>query len=340
MKVALIGHGMVAETHIRALSDSKIVSIHGLLGRDTSRASEFLRGVGCDAIVYDDVSELCSDPEIGFAILTTPPNQRLELVEALADARVPILMEKPVERTLAAAERIARICDAREVMAGVLFQHRAREASRALKGLISQGALGDLVAAEIRVPWWRDQSYYDEPGRGTYGRDGGGVMISQAIHTLDLAVWLLGPVRSVQAIMHKTAMHRMESEDWAAGLLGFANGAVAILTATTAYYPGAAESISLQGTKAHAHLESGVLTVTYLDGRAARTGETAAGTGGGADPMAFTHAWHQAVIEDFAKCLQNASAPLCSLADALQAHRVIDAMERASKSGQIIDLAV
>lgn len=339
MKVALIGHGMVAETHLRALTDSKSLEPQGLLGRDPSKARAFLERHGSEALVYDDITSLCADPDVDFAVITTPPNKRIELVEALTDARIPILMEKPVERNLTAAEGIAKICEARGVLAGVVFQHRAREASQALKRLILAGEIGDVVAAEIRVPWWRNQAYYDEPGRGTYARDGGGVMISQAIHTLDLALWLLGPVQSVQASMQTTALHRMESEDWAGALVQFTSGARATLTATTAFFPGTAESISLQGTRAHARLENGVLTISYLNGRVETLGETASGTGGGADPMAFTHAWHQSVIEDFAASLDQSRDPLCTVREALRAHAVIDAMERASKSGHRVDLA-
>ena len=338
MKVALVGHGMVAQTHIRALSDSKDVIFRGLLGRDENRAEAFLNASGFDAMAYENLAALCDDPEVDFAIVATPPNARVEIIRALAEANIPILMEKPVERTLRAAAVIADICEGGDVLAGVLFQHRARQASGALKRLITEGQLGEIVAAEIRVPWWRDQTYYDEPGRGSFERDGGGVMISQAIHTLDLAIWLLGPVRTVQAAMHTTQLHKMESEDWAGALLGFANGAVATLSATTAFFPGAAESISLQGTKAHAHLENGVTTISYLDKRVEILGEDSAGTGGGADPMAFTHAWHQSVIEDFADCVRSGRAPLCSVREALQVHTVIDAMERAAKSGEVVNL--
>ena len=195
-----------------------------------------------------------------------------------------------------------------------------------------QGDLGHVATVDIRVPWWRDQSYYDVPGRGSYARDGGGVMISQAIHTLDLALWLLGPVAEVQAMMHTTALHRLEAEDWAGALLRFESGAVGTLTATTAAYPGEAEQITVQGTRAGAHLASGILTLTPFDGPPKVHGAQAT-TGGGADPMAFTHAWHQSVIEDFARSLQTGNAPLCPAREALAAHAVIAAMERAGRSG-------
>jgi predicted dehydrogenase len=158
-------------------------------------------------------------------------------------------------------------------------------------------------------------------------------MISQAIHTLDLAIWLLGPVRAVQAMMRQTALHHLEAEDWAGALFDMQCGAFGTLLATTAAYPGGAETIALQGTKGAAHLGSGVLEISYLDGRKTRVGAEGA-TGGGADPMAFTHEWHQSVIEDFAQALRSGGQPLATGESALAAHAVIDAMQRSSESGQ------
>ena len=338
MKAALIGHGMVAGAHLAALNDSSIVNICGILGRTPERAAAFAERHSVGIRVYSDVEELCADPSVDFAILTTPPNERLGLNTALFEAKIPVLMEKPIERTLKTASDIVGLGEAQGVTAGVVFQHRARDASLALKKLIDEGLLGDPVAAEIRVPWWRPQSYYDEPGRGTLARDGGGVLLSQAIHTLDLALWFLGPVVSLQAMLTTTPLHDMETEDWAGALLIFKNGTSASLTATTSFYPGSPESISIQGTKAHAHLESGMLSVSYLNGLNETFGNAAAGTGGGADPMAFTHTWHQRIIEDFARAVRDGRAPICTARFALQSHAVIDAMERSSRMGKTVEV--
>jgi predicted dehydrogenase len=196
-------------------------------------------------------------------------------------------MEKPIERTLDAATAIVEQCEVSGVPLGIVFQHRARAASQVLKSAIEQGELGAIATVEIRVPWWRDQSYYDEPGRGTYARDGGGVMISQAIHTLDLTMWLLGPISDIQAVMRKTPLHDLEAEDWAGAVFEMDSGAVGTLMATTAEYPGAAEAITIQGTRAKAHLESGVLTLTTFNGQKSTVGEMSP-TGGGPIPWRST----------------------------------------------------
>ena len=337
MKVILVGHGMVAATHVAALVESPNLELVGVLGRNAERVTDFIQVHGIEATVFTKIEDAVrAEPD--FVVLTTPPNARLEFIEAFAAAKIPVLIEKPLERSLEQAKHIVDICTASGTLAGVVFQHRMRAASLKLKDLIGKGELGRLVATEIRVPWWRPQSYYDQPGRGAYDRDGGGVMINQAIHTLDLALWMMGPVTKVQAHMITTELHQMESEDWASALLEFTEGTVGTMTSTVSFYPGAAESLAIQGTEAHAHLEGGVLSIKYLDGRKETFGETAIGTGGGADPMAFTHAWHQAVIEDFASALTNGREPVCTARDALNAHAVIDAMERASKAKHLVEV--
>lgn len=331
MNIALIGLGMVADTHVAAINASALpLTLRGVMGRTPARTTAFAEKHGLRT--YDDVAQIAQDPAIDFVIVATPPDARLDIVKSLIAAGKPILMEKPVERTLAAATQIVERCEAANVPLGIVFQHRARAASIALKQAIDSGTLGTVSSVELRVPYWRDQAYYDAPGRGTYARDGGGVMISQAIHTLDLALWLLGPVAAVQALMRTTPLHQLEAEDWAGALLEWQSGAIGTLMATTAAAPGGTETITIHGTKASAHLGAGVLTVTQLDGTSRSIGADMT-TGGGADPMAFTHAWHQSVIEDFATSLTEGRPPMASGHDALHSHRVIDAMERASKTG-------
>ena len=331
----LIGLGMVADTHLAAFRDAENVTLRGIMGRDPEKARAYgnhaAETLGQEMTIFQNTDEVAADPEVDFAVIATPPDARRDLITPLVRAGKPILMEKPVERTLQAAQEIVALCDAHNVPLGIVFQHRARAASQALKQALVQGKLGDITNAEIRIPWWRDQAYYDAPGRGSYARDGGGVMISQAIHTLDLALWLLGPFSTLCALMHQTSLHRLEAENWAGALFETSSGCVGTLTATTSAFPGTAETITLQGTKASAHLESGVLTISYLDGRTETHGASAT-TGGGADPMAFTHAWHQSVIEDFAQAITDKRDPLATGREALMAHAVIDAMERSSKS--------
>lgn len=335
--LAMIGAGMVAKTHVAACVASDAVSLKGILSRTPSKARGLAESAG-EAAVYGSVAEIADDESIDFAIIATPPNVRRELVEPLANAGKHILLEKPVGRTFEEAREITDLCKAAGVHLGIVFQHRVRQASSRAAALVAESELGALALVEISVPWWRDQAYYDEAGRGTYERDGGGVLISQAIHTIDLALSLTGPVRSVSAMAKTTGLHRMEAEDFVVAGLEFQSGAVGSMVTSTASYPGGAESIVLHFECATLHLEAGQLRLLRRDGTQETFGEET-GTGGGADPMAFTHEWHQGIIENFAACLDGREKLVSSGEDALVAHQLIDAAIRSAKSASKVELS-
>jgi predicted dehydrogenase len=246
-------------------------------------------------------------------------------------------MEKPIERSTKQAEEIVKICENNKVQLGIVLQHRFRESSIKLKNLIEENALGLIYSVQVNIPWWRDQSYYDEPGRGTYERDGGGVLISQAIHTLDLMINLIGEVKEVQAIANTTSFHSMESEDFVAGGLKFKNGAVGSLMASTSSYPGYPESIVLNCEKGSVKLESGSLIINWQNNKVEEFGETS-GTGGSADPMAFPYDWHKSLIKDFALSIASNQSGFVSGREALKVHQLIDALISSSKNGKIVKI--
>ena len=338
LRFALIGTGMVARTHVAALREAEPkVRLVAICANRRANAERFAREIGGTVAVHDDATAIAADPAIDAAIIATPPNARLELIGPLAEAGKPILLEKPVARTLEEARKVVGLCEDANVPLGIVFQHRMREASRKAAELVASGTLGTLGLAEVTVPWWRAQSYYDEPGRGTFARDGGGVMISQAIHTIDLTLSLTGPVSTVQAMAATTRFHTMEAEDFVTAGLRFAGGAVGSLVASTASYPGAAETITLHFDEASLHLGSGILTVSWRDGRTETFGASAT-TGGGADPMAFTHAWHRGVIEDFADAVQSGRPPIVTGRQALASHALIEAITRSSDAGAAMEV--
>ena len=331
---ALIGAGMVAKTHVAACVDSMHVQLKVIAARSETSArklADFAKSeLGAEVGVYKSVSDIALDPDVEFVIVATPPNARLSIIEPLVKAGKHIMLEKPVGRNSDEAEAVVRMCDDAAVKLGIFFQHRVREASMKAAELINEGSFGKLCVAEFDVPWWREQSYYDEPGRGTYDRDGGGVLISQAIHTIDLGLSLTGPVRAVNAMAATTAYHTMESEDYVVAGLEFENGAVGRLTASVASFPGHAETITLYFQNAVLKLEAGTLTVTERNGKTTKHGAET-GTGGGADPMAFTHGWHQKIIENFVEAIDGKAEITASGEAALKSHHLIDAIVKSSQ---------
>jgi len=334
--VGVIGTGMAATPHAKALNDLRDhIDLRGVFSRNAEKCKTFASRFELPFI--KNIEDLINDPKLDIIIIITPPNQRLKLVQQFSDAGKHILMEKPVERSSAKAKKIVNLCKEKNVKLGIVFQHRFRESSQKLKKLILSHSLGSIFTVQVQVPWWRDQSYYDEPGRGSYERDGGGVLISQAIHTLDLMLSLTGPVSEVQALSSTSQFHKMESEDFVAGGLKFKSGASGSIFASTSSFPGNAESITLNCEKASAHLQSGVLTIKWLDGRTEKFGETS-GTGGGADPMAFPHDWHRDLIDNFVKSVQNNYNSLISGEEALNVHELIDALIESSNKGKLITI--
>jgi len=229
------------------------------------------------------------------------------------------------------------VCEQHQVRLAVMLQHRMRESSQALATLIAGGELGELTGASCSMRWWRPQSYYDEPGRGTLARDGGGVLITQAIHTLDLLLSLTGLPAQVTALARTSAVHSMECEDTVTAVLSFTKGAIGSIDATTAAYPGFPERIALNFTRGSATLEAGQMQVELLDGRRLSAG-THQATGTGANVMAFDHHAHQAVIADFLQAIRSGNTPAVSGRSALQVHRLIAALTQSAQSGRAVSL--
>ncbi|NSY50590.1 Gfo/Idh/MocA family protein [Agrobacterium tumefaciens] len=339
----IVGAGMVAKTHVLACAASpeeirlKAI-VDGGSGRAKALAAEAAKHTGHHVAVYASIEEAARDGDVDFAIIATPPNARADIVGPLAKAGKHILLEKPVARNTREAADLVALCRDAGVTLGIIFQHRMRAASQKARELVASGTLGELGLCEISVPWWRTQAYYDEPGRGTLARDGGGVLISQAIHTIDLALSLAGPVARVQAMAATTRFHKMETEDYVSAGLRFKNGAVGSLVASTASFPGAPESILLHFDKASLRLASGLLHVDWRDGRQETFGGAASGTGGGADPMAFTHEWHQGVFDDFVDAISSGRPPIVTGEAALLSHRLIDAIINSAETGKEVEL--
>ncbi len=335
-RVALVGLGMASKPHLQALRQLEgKVEFAGVFNR--SPAPALLAAEQYGVPVYDSIDAIASDDSVEAVILATPPDQREALVRTFASAGKHILTEKPIERTTEQATALVKICEAASVNFGVVFQHRFRIGALRLTDIMSDGLLGDIASVRVQVPWWREQSYYDVPGRGSYARDGGGVLISQAIHVLDLMLSLTGPAQSVQALCATTPLHTLEAEDFAAGCVQFASGAVGSIVATTAAYPGGAETLSIDGTLGSATLEAGKLSVHWRDGNSEELGETT-GTGGGADPMAFPCDWHRDLIEDFVNSIRDGSQPRISGREGLRVHHLIDALVASSRQGQRVSV--
>ncbi|PZW48102.1 putative dehydrogenase [Humitalea rosea] len=278
------------------------------------------------AKVFAEQAALLAAPGLDLVLVLAPPGAHLPVAQECIAAGKHLIVEKPLELTVARGEALVALAEAAGVRCGVCLQHRFRPASLRLKEAMLAGALGQPLSASASIRWWRDDAYFAQPGRGSMARDGGGVLLTQAIHTLDLLLHLMGPVRDAAGFALTSPLRAIDTEDVVAAALRFENGAIGVLDATSVARPGFAERIEIAGTRSSAVLTAQRLELHGIDGGApAVFGDDGAG-GGGADPMAFDHGPHRALITEMLDAIENGRAPSCSARSALPVQRLIEAV--------------
>ena len=305
--VAIIGLGNALEPHAKSLLDLKDrARVVWAAATSMARTQSVADRYGFPTTI--DTAQAIHDPAVDAVLILAPAN---------------VLCEKPLETTFTRGERLVAAGRRANKRLGIMLQMRFRPASQRLKQILQAGELGDVQAASMSVPWWRPQAYYNEPGRGTRERDGGGLLITQAIHTLDLFRWFVGISKVEAAQVATTALHQMETEDYAAALVRLGNGAPGTVMGTVAAYPGGAEWVQIIGTRGTAWLTGANLRVNWLDGREEVLTDSS-GSGSGTNLMGFSHEPHKAVWADFLDAIDQGRDPAIPGEEALATQRVIE----------------
>jgi predicted dehydrogenase len=321
MKVAIVGLGMAVTPHAKSLLDLKD---RAQVAHAFSPSAERRKKFNFPFPQCDRIETILEDRSVQAVAVLTPPNTHLEIVERCAAAGKHVLLEKPLDISIARAEQLVQVMSAKKLVLAVVLQNRHKPATQRLVQALKAGELGKLAAASAYVELWRPQSYYDQPGRGTRARDGGGVLLTQGIHTLDVLLALAGEPAEVKSFSTTTAVHRMETEDLVCAAVRWKNGALGVVYATTSQYPGTPERIEIVAERAAATLVGTKAEIRWHDGRTEIAGEEGTAGGAGADPMAFPHDYHRAVWSDFLDAIEKRRAPLVSGSEALRVHRFID----------------
>ena len=330
--IGIVGLGLAVKPHMLALRDlHDRTSVIGGFSPTDARRRAFTGSWGVPS--FDSLDALLDDTRVAAVLISTPPRTHADLALRAARSGKHVLLEKPIDVDHAAAARLVEEVEALGRTFGVVFQHRFRPGAIALRQQLRERALGELVAISATIRWWRSFEYFAEPGRGMLARDAGGVLLTQAIHTLDLLLDLVGPARRVGAIVRTSPIRSIDTEDIACATVEYANGAVGVVDATTTAYPGYPERIEIAGTKGSALLEGERLALER-HGLPALTAEGATSGGGGADPMAFSHESHRRLWADFLDAVQASRQPLASARSALRVHALIDAMLASSREGR------
>ena len=337
-RIALVGLGMAVTPHAKGLVDlADKVEVAYAYSPSEARLKSFGERFGFP--LCDRLETILEDKTVDAALVLTPANTHLDIARRCAEAGKHVLLEKPIEITTARAEELVAACRKAGVTLGIVLQHRFRPAGMRLAEMLRAGELGAIVGCSTVIRLWRPQGYYDEPGRGSFARDGGGVLISQGIHTLDLMLSLAGPIAEVSGYATTTPVHRMETEDMVCAAARFANGAFGTIDATTAAYPGFLERIDLVCEKGTASLAGTALLVQFQDGSKVEIEPDNSAGGTGADPMAFPHDYHRAVMADFVEAIRTGREPKVTGKEALKVHRLIDALIETGKAGDPVRVA-
>jgi len=321
LQFGIIGCGVIGRIHAEAITSLPDAQLGAVADSIPERAQKLAEAF--HVTPYSDFQEMLADEQLDVVDICTPSGQHgEEACEVMRSGRH-VIIEKPMDIRRAAIEEMLRAQREAGVKLAVISQHRFDPVTRQVHELVEEQAFGRLVLGNAIIPWWRSQAYYDSGAwRGTWELDGGGVLMNQSIHSIDLLQWLMGPVRSVFAYTD-TLVHRMETEDVGVAVLRFANGALGTIAATTGAYPGVSTRIEIYGDKGSAVIEDDHLSYLHLarddreevgpygvgPGKRAQRTENA-DTSAAQDPAALAIRSHALQIEDMIRAIREDGSPL------------------------------
>lgn len=340
----IIGGGVIAPIHANAIADLPNARLVAVADAIPERA----RDVAADFDVLAlDVEALLARADIDVVCVCVPSGAHAETGVQVAAAGKHVVVEKPIEVTLEAADRLIEACAARGVVLSVISQHRWDAGMRELRQLVDEGRLGSLVLGDAIVKWYRTQQYYESGAwRGTRKLDGGGAMMNQGIHYVDLLQWVMGPVERVFARTRTSAHEGIEVEDIATVVLAFANRAVGVIECSTAVYPGLSERLEISGTGGTCIVEAGVLKLREIKDEHGETSpyggkvqpSEASGSGGAANPADISYAGHREQLRDVLEAIDTGRAPAIDGAEARKPLEIVLAAYESARTESDIPL--
>jgi predicted dehydrogenase len=333
----MIGTGAISHKHAQAY---KNIGYELIVCTDINEAAgrKFAKQYGCEFVTtYEGV---CRHPRVDFVDVCTFPDFRLQPLELCARMGKHIQVQKPIATNLETARTMLETARAAGITLGVVSQHRFDDSSQFLYKAIRDGRLGKILQADAYVKWYRSPEYYSRPIKGSWTTEGGGAMINQAIHQVDILLWLVGPMRELFAYWQLGSLHKIESEDVVAALLRFQNGATGVIQASTAFWPGYTERLEVHGAKGCAVISGDKLTTWDVRDDAGEPAPLAKEVASGAsDPMAISLTPFERQFLDFGNAIQAGRQPLISGEDGYRALELVVSVYRSCREGQKITLS-
>ncbi|MEN2281347.1 Gfo/Idh/MocA family oxidoreductase [Algoriphagus sp. SE2] len=334
--IGIIGTGSIAIKHAQAIDELKHAELVALF--NPNKKSAELAKEKFPAPVLSDFDAFLNLSDLDIVCICTPSGMHLEPGLAAAKAGKHLMVEKPIEITLSRADELIQVCEENGVQLAVIFQNRFSEDYQKLKKAVDRGVFGRLIMGNVYVNWFRDAAYYStSKWKGTLAADGGGALINQGIHTIDLLLDLMGDVKSVFAQV-QTTLYPIEGEDLGLGLVNFKNGALGNVSSATSLYPGYPERVEIFGTEGSAILEAGKITAWNIKGEKPTEINSDSESGSGSsDPNAIGYQLHLKQWELFLKDIEENKTPTVDGKTARKSVELIRAMYHSSKLEKKID---
>ena len=336
MRVGIVGTGAIANLHARAYANiGYTVRACTNVTQETGRTFAAAHG----AEFVERYEDLCSHPEVDFVDVCTFPAFRLDVVRACAAHRKPVQVQKPIAVNVATAREMIEVARSAGILLGVVSQHRFDRASQFVSSALRAERLGKLIECDAYVKWHRTDAYYGRPVKGSWATEGGGALINQGIHQVDLLLWFAGPVRDVFGMWQLGAAHAIESEDVVNALLRYDNGSTGVIQASTALWPGYSERIELHGTKGTAIISGDQLTTWDVKDDVGEPPPLSTGVASGAsDLLAISVESFERQFLDFGDAIRSGRPPLVSGGEGCHALELVDAVYRSCRTGEPVRL--
>jgi len=336
MRVGMIGTGAISEKHAQVYRN---IGYQLTVCTDINEASGRRFAERHGAQFVRTFEEVCRHPQVDYVDVCTFPDFRLQPIEICAQTGKHVQVQKPISTTLETARRMIETARRGGILLGVVSQHRFDDASLFLSKAIAAGRLGKLLQCDCYVKWYRSAEYYSRPIKGSWQTEGGGALMNQAIHQVDILRWFAGPVREVFAVWQLGALHKIESEDVVNAVIRYASGATGVIQAATAIWPGYPERVELHGSKGTAIISGDKLTAWDVENDsgdpAPVTKEIASGA---SDPMAISLEPFERQFLDFGDAIAKGRKPQVAGEEGYQALEVVDAVYRSCRSGEKVVL--
>ena len=337
MNVGLIGTGAIAHKHAQSYQQIgyRLVAVSN---RSEEKGRGFANEYGAEFVA--DHRDLCARRDIDYLDICAFPDSRLEMAQAAASKGKHVLVQKPIAVTLGDARAMLDCCSEADVSLGVISQHRFDDSTIFLRQALEQGRLGKILQADAYVKWHRPQAYYDRLGKGSWSVEGGGALINQGIHALDLMLYLAGPIKEVYAQWQLAAAHKMESDDVVSGVIRYASGATGVIQASTAIFPGYSERIEIHGTNGSAIITGDRLTAWDVESDSGEEAPLAVDVDSGAsDSMAISLEPIKRQLLDFGKAVREHRKPLVDGEEGYRTLEAVLALYDSARSGHVVRIS-